>query len=1434
MEQSADGMALANLEGNLLFVNESWVSMHGYKSYEELLGKNLSIFHNKEQLKKDVDQFNRKVMEKGYNSGEVGHICQAGTIFPTLMTTTLLRDENGNPIAIAGVATNITERKKAEDKLKESENLYRTLVETSTDGIVLTDLKGKYLFCNTMQAEILGYENSAEIIGKNGFAFIAPESQEESKKTLQKLQKEKSVQGEFKIIRKDGSIFPAEYSSTMINDEKGNPVSILVMIRDITQRKQAEEALKAKTKEAQLLADMLDKSSQPFAAGSPDGKLTRVNSAFCSLTGYSKEELLNDVSWNETLTPKEWREYEGELLQKVLISGEPQLFEKEYFHKSGKRIPVELLMHRKVDDNNNIQYVYGFITDITERKQAEKELRENEERFRTLIEQSTAAIEIYEPDGKLLIVNDAWSKFWDLKKETIANFNILTDPECERTGLTAAFKMAQQGRAEMLPDILYDAEESDFSGGRKLWISSRMYPIKDTAKKVQNIILTYNDITERKLAEEELGKQKDYLEKAQHIGQIGTWEYNTVTDSTYWTDEMYKIFGIPHGTKISSKQFFDCVHPDDRDKVQKTFREAFETKIHDLEFRIIYNKKVKWVREKANYIIDKTGIVTRVIGVTQDISERKQVEKSLIESEEKYRLITTNTLDTIWTTDIEFNLTFVNDAISKFLGYTPEEFIGLNPSVFTTKEGMKTMQNVAEQLVAKYKEKEFNQSIFELKQIKKDGTLIDVEIRANLLLDRDKNIIGFQGRSVDITEPKQIEELLKQSEQKHKLLIKNSSDLLMSQNIDGKLTYISPQCEEILGFTIDEVRSLNIQKQIHPDDLGMTQKTMYITLKGKELKNLEYRFIKKNGDIVWLNHTARPIIIDNKILEIQSTVSDITERKRASQIQKVLYNISNAVSITKNLDELISRIQAELGTIIDTTNFYIALYDNKTDTLSLPFFIDEKDAITSFPAGKTLTYYVIRTEKSLLATKEELTILEKNGDIESFGSNSEIWLGVPLKIEGKVTGVLAVQSYTDENAYDESDKEILEFVSHQISISIERKKAEEDLKSALEKAHESDRLKSAFLSNMSHEIRTPMNGILGFTELLKEPQLTGDEKERYIRIIEKSGDRMLNTINDIIDISKIEAGQVEVVKSEVSLNIILKEQYTFFNSEAQSKGLELIYKPTLSDKEAIIVADKHKLEGILTNLIKNAIKFTKKGNISFGYSLKKEKGFEGLEFYVKDTGIGIPSDRIRAIFNRFEQADIKDTRVFEGSGLGLAISKSYVEMLGGKIWVVSEEAIGSTFYFTIPYKTQKPKETITTPTAKINQEKYLENISILVAEDDLTSVLLFKEIFKGKFHNIFYTKSGTETIEEIKKNPGIDIILMDIKMPEMDGYTATREIRKFNREVIIIAQTAFGLSGDRKKAIDAGCNDYITKPIIKDRLLEMIWTHIGSSEYHKE
>jgi signal transduction histidine kinase/CheY-like chemotaxis protein len=399
----------------------------------------------------------------------------------------------------------------------------------------------------------------------------------------------------------------------------------------------------------------------------------------------------------------------------------------------------------------------------------------------------------------------------------------------------------------------------------------------------------------------------------------------------------------------------------------------------------------------------------------------------------------------------------------------------------------------------------------------------------------------------------------------------------------------------------------------------------------------------------------------------------------------------------------------------------------------------------------------------------------------------------------------------------DSEKILVQEANKNLEKTVEKRTKE--LVKAKEHAEESDRLKSAFLANMSHEIRTPMNGILGFAGLLKEPDLTGETQQEYIKIIEKSGDRMLNIINDIIDISKIEANLIEVDIRDSNLNEKMEFIYNFFKPQVEEKGMRLLLKNSLSSKEANIRTDNEKVYSILTNLVKNAIKYCKEGTIEFG-CIKKDKT---LEFYVKDTGIGIPKERQGAIFERFVQADITDKMARQGAGLGLSIAKAYVELLGGKIWVESEEGTGSTFYFTLPYNPE-PGENQDLGKIALRRDEMaqIKKLKIIIAEDDETSEKLVSITVNEFSREVIAARTGSEAVEFCRTNPDTDLILMDIQMPEMNGYEATRQIRQFNRDIVIIAQTAFGLTGDREKAIEAGCNDYIRKPVNKDELLSII------------
>ena len=376
---------------------------------------------------------------------------------------------------------------------------------------------------------------------------------------------------------------------------------------------------------------------------------------------------------------------------------------------------------------------------------------------------------------------------------------------------------------------------------------------------------------------------------------------------------------------------------------------------------------------------------------------------------------------------------------------------------------------------------------------------------------------------------------------------------------------------------------------------------------------------------------------------------------------------------------------------------------------------------------------------------------------------------------------------------------------------------------AEQRATNSDRLKTAFLQNISHEIRTPMNSIIGFSELLKDNSTTETEKSQYLEMIAKGSDQLLNIVNEILDISLIETGNISVNKQKLNLNKLIDETYLIFRPVIKN---EISFSVTkgFPDNGKNILTDITKVRQILDNLLKNAIKFTEKGHIKFGYSLVNNE----LEFYVEDTGIGIDDDSHNKIFELFRKVGHENKRIYEGVGLGLAICKGYLELLNGRIWVESKPMAGSKFYFAIPYEPVDEEEPIKMNKTDITEK--LRDLAVLVAEDDEINYIYIREIFRGTGAVILHAVNGKEAVEMVQNNDKIGIVLIDIKMPVMNGYEAIKKIRDLRPHLPIIAQTAFALSDEMVKAFNAGSNDYISKPFKKDQLLDLVKKHLFPNE----
>jgi len=380
---------------------------------------------------------------------------------------------------------------------------------------------------------------------------------------------------------------------------------------------------------------------------------------------------------------------------------------------------------------------------------------------------------------------------------------------------------------------------------------------------------------------------------------------------------------------------------------------------------------------------------------------------------------------------------------------------------------------------------------------------------------------------------------------------------------------------------------------------------------------------------------------------------------------------------------------------------------------------------------------------------------------------------------------------------------------------------ENQLKDARDRAQESDRLKTSFLANMSHEIRTPMNGILGFANLLRDPDLSDEQKDLYLKHIDNTSNQLLNIIDDIIDISKIESGQLKISNKPVRINIILDEIYSSFFHRIRGdapgqKKVTFNLKKGNESNDFTIVTDDFRLSQIFNNLIGNALKFTNEGHIDFGYTIKNNRY---IEYFVSDSGIGIPKNHMDLIFDRFGQVNQTKENQPSGTGLGLPISKSLVQLMGGELWVESTIGEGTTFFFTLPLVIDAVVEEAQ---VLISNKTYnWKNRRILIAEDEELNWLFIREMLRKTGSEILRAKNGIEAVS-ITKKLSPDMILMDIKMPEMDGIEATKKIRNFNKEVPIIAQTAFVMAEEKEESMRVGCNHFVTKPLDRTIVMEII------------
>jgi len=625
----------------------------------------------------------------------------------------------------------------------------------------------------------------------------------------------------------------------------------------------------------------------------------------------------------------------------------------------------------------------------------------------------------------------------------------------------------------------------------------------------------------------------------------------------------------------------------------------------------------------------------------------------------------------------------------------------------------------------------------------------------------------------DITELRMAEKEALKSNIVSSVLVEQIPGAFLIMDGSGRVVqWNAHERDVIAGKSESEMANTLLMETIHPDDRSLVGEKISSLFQSDHEDSAEVRILIHGGpEFRWYKISAKRIIINDTPYLI-GIASDFTDHKLAEDAAlqhsedrfKTLFAEHSAVKLI---------IDASTANIIDANQAAADFYGWSIEELRSMNMVDIN---TTCPEQAQLAI-----EKSRLSGTHPVIFQHRLADgsfrtVEAYATK--------INVEGK---------------------DVFYAIIHDITL---QKQMHDELVAAKEKAEETDRLKSAFLATITHELRTPMNGILGFSELLMDPELPQEESVEFIDLIHQSGLRLLTLINELIDLARIEAGETMVQQDDTNVNMLLKDLTAFFKLEIHKKGLRLTCTPGLSDSESIIKTDSAKLTQVLTNLVNNALKFTFTGGIDIGYTM--QNGI--LEFYVKDSGIGIPVAMQEKIFERFIQVDNPLTRQIEGSGLGLSIAKGYVAMLGGAIRLESVEGEGTTFTFTIPYnQTTSTYLGILAP-----------SLLVLIADDDDITRTLFKKILKDENMTLLYAFNGQEAVDLAERHPEIDMVLMDIKMPLLNGYEAARQIKKRRPNLPIIAQSALTAPEELEKAIQAGCDRFIKKPINKGELLEVI------------
>jgi PAS domain S-box-containing protein len=1259
------------------------------------------------------------------------------------------------------------EKRASELLLKESEEKLQSIFSAAPVGIGLV-VNRVLMEVNDSFCRIVGYKRS-ELIGKSS-ELLYPSSKEYNlvgKEKYQQIAEKGTGSVETLFKRKDGIILNVILGSTPL-DKNDHSKGITFTVLDITERKIAEEALRIS--EARF-RDLYNDAVVGLYRTNSNGEILLANNALIRILGFSSFEELSAINLNRSgIGTTQQRKKFIDHIEKY---GEVKDLEAVWICRDGKEIYVRENARLVRDLEGNILYYDGTVEDITEKKKNEEELEESHRSINTLIGNIQGMVYRCRNDKfwTMVFLSEGTRELTGYSPEDLLDNNKISYTDLIHKDDQDAIRKEVQAAIKEKRHFQYTYRILTKSGELR-WVWEKGEGLFNREGKLEYLEGFITDITDRIQAEESLKSSYSLLNASLESTADGILIVDGKGKIIKWNHKFAEMWRIPdnildmHEDEAAIDHIInELTEPE---KFLKTVKELYSTpeklSFDNLEFK---DGRIFERFSQPQRIEDE--VVGRVWSF-RDITLRHNAELSLRVSEERFRSIAENLSDIIFITDKAGIIKYISPSC-KIFGYTQDEFIGNFFGEFLAEgeleKGMQLFKNALNALKIN--------NIVTLIFKRKDGTNFYAELSGSVFNIGNENS-GVLGLIRDVSDKIKKEIELRKLSQ----AVEQNPVSIIITNTDGDIEYVNPKLCEITGYSKDEL----IGKNPRVFSSGEKSKEEYLvfweTIKaGNDWKGV-FHNKKKNGDLYWESVTVSPIKNENgEIAHYLGTKEDITEK----MIMK--------------------------AAVVENEQRYRELFLNNPaptyifDTDSLEF-IEVNDA-TIISYGYTREEFAAMTLKDLRELHDIPQLIESVGLL-----GKDTYHSIDIRHKKKDGTVFPVEIYSHALPEKNGRKSRLVMATDITN----RVKASEQMKLAKEKAEASDKLKTTFLHNISHEVRTPLNGILGFAEIMSQVDLTEEEKKDSLRMLNESSDRLLNTITNYMDISLITSGSLSVHKKDFPPAQIIRDVFDEYKKICSSKKLNFILDIPEYSGNITVNSDPEIFQKILTHLLNNAVKFTEKGTVSYGYTILNNS----IEVFVKDTGVGIGNESLSLIFDNFVKEDRGPLMITEGSGLGLSIAKGMIHFIDGNLRVESEVGVGSGFYFSIPRIIDSTVTIVDSSGSAIKGKT--NGTTILVAEDDDTNFFYLNALLtRDGDVTVIHASNGREAIELFKSNPDIQLILMDIKMPEIDGLEATRQIKLLNSNVPVVAITAYAMSGDEERILAAGCDGYLSKPISKKSLM---------------